>query len=140
MIVGQFTSPDAAQYISHGNAGMIRVVVGLQIAPALRIGAKEDAQAQGRVYGDTAQAFDNFIDSPGWYTNGFGKCVQGDRHGFEPAFQHVPWLHAQELQLSRGIQLLQLSLRHGFKVGNPRCAPAVNCYPFHGGHHERSTG
>jgi hypothetical protein len=29
MIVSQFTSHDAAQYISHGNAGMLRVVVGL---------------------------------------------------------------------------------------------------------------
>ena len=44
---------------------MLRVVVGLQIAPALGIGAKEDAQAQGLVRGDTAPAFDNFIDAPG---------------------------------------------------------------------------
>ena len=79
--VSQFTPHDAAQHISHSDAGMFRVVVGLQIAPALRIGAKEYAQAQGRVYGDTAQAFDNFMDSPGWYDDGFGKCVLADRHG-----------------------------------------------------------
>jgi hypothetical protein len=48
MIVSQFTPHDATQYISHGHTGSFRVVVGLQIAPALRIGAKEDAQAQGR--------------------------------------------------------------------------------------------
>ena len=46
--VRQFTPHDAAQYISHGNAGMFRVVVGLQIDPALRIGAKEDAQTRDR--------------------------------------------------------------------------------------------
>ena len=37
----QFTPHDAAQYASHGNARMFRV------------------------HGDTAQAFGNFIDSPG---------------------------------------------------------------------------
>ncbi len=31
---------------------MFRVVVGLQIAPALRIGAEEDAQVQGRAWVD----------------------------------------------------------------------------------------
>ena len=38
--VSQFTQHDAAHYASHSNAGMFRVVVGLKIAPALRIGAK----------------------------------------------------------------------------------------------------
>jgi hypothetical protein len=38
-------------------AGMFCVVMGLQIDPALRIGAKERVQAQGRVQGDAAQAF-----------------------------------------------------------------------------------
>ena len=42
---GQFTRHDAAQYASHGNAGVFRVVMCLQIDPALRIGAKEHAQA-----------------------------------------------------------------------------------------------
>jgi hypothetical protein len=46
MIVSQFMPHDAAQYISHSHTGSFRVVVGLQIAPVLRIGAKEDAQAQ----------------------------------------------------------------------------------------------
>jgi hypothetical protein len=46
--VSQFTPHDAAQHISHSDAGMFRVVVGLQTAPALRIGAKEDALAQDR--------------------------------------------------------------------------------------------
>ena len=50
---------------SHGHACLFRVVVGLQIDPALRIGAKENAQTQCRVYSDTAQAFDNFMDAPG---------------------------------------------------------------------------
>lgn len=48
MIVSQFMPHDAAPYISHSHTGSFRVVVGLQINPALRIGAKEDAQAQGR--------------------------------------------------------------------------------------------
>ena len=40
-----FTRHDAAQNASHGNAGVFRVVMCLQIDPALRIGAKEHAQA-----------------------------------------------------------------------------------------------
>ena len=44
--VSQFTPHDPTQHISHGHSGMFCVVVGLQIAPVLRIGAKEDAQAQ----------------------------------------------------------------------------------------------
>lgn len=83
----QLTRHDASQYDSHGNAGVFRVVMGLQIDPALRIGAKEHAQAQGSVHSDAAQAFDNFIDAPGWHVNGFGKRVLADRHGFEPVFQ-----------------------------------------------------
>ena len=50
--VRQFMPHDAAQHISHRDAGMFRVVVGLQIDPALCIGAKEDAQAQGRAWVD----------------------------------------------------------------------------------------
>jgi len=46
--ISQFTPHDPTQHISQGHAGTPRVVVGLQIAPALRIGAKEDAQAQDR--------------------------------------------------------------------------------------------
>jgi hypothetical protein len=83
----KFTRHDATQYTSHGNAGIFRVVVGLQIDPTLRIGAKEHAQAQGRVHGDAAQSFDNFIDAPGRHVNGFGKRVLADPHGFEPVFQ-----------------------------------------------------
>ena len=41
----QFTRQYAAQYGGHGNAGIFRVVMGLQIDPALCIGAKEHAQA-----------------------------------------------------------------------------------------------
>ena len=41
----QFTWQYAAQYGGHGNAGIFRVVMGLQIDPALCIGAKEHAQA-----------------------------------------------------------------------------------------------
>ena len=81
------TRHDATQYASHGNACLFCVVMGLQIDPALRIGAKEHAQAQGRVHGDAAQPFHNFIDAPGWHVNGFGKRVLADPHGFEPVFQ-----------------------------------------------------
>ena len=77
---------DASQYASHGNAGLFGVVMGLLIGRALRINAKEHAQAQGSVHGDAAQAFDNFIDAPGWDFNGFGQRLLADRHGFEPVF------------------------------------------------------
>ena len=89
-----FTRHDAAQYASHGNACLFRVVMGLQIDPALRISAKEHAQAQGRVHGDATQTFDNFIDAPGWHVNGFGKRVLADPHGFEPVFQQYrAWVY-----------------------------------------------
>jgi phosphoglucosamine mutase len=41
----------------------------------------EHAQAQGRVHGNAAQAFDNFIDAPGWHVNGFEPVFQQDRAG-----------------------------------------------------------
>jgi hypothetical protein len=50
----------------------------LQIDPALRIGAKENAQTQCRVYSDTAQAFDNFMDAPG--------CVRETSRGVSDPF------------------------------------------------------
>lgn len=55
---------------SHGHAGIFCVVVGLQIDPALRIGAKEDAQAQVRARvneenfaGHAVSLFDNTYHS-----------------------------------------------------------------------------
>ena len=73
---------DAAQYVCHIGARLLGVVMGLQVNPALRIGAEVRTQAQGSIHSDAAQTFNNFMDAPGWHDAGFGKRVLADCQGF----------------------------------------------------------
>jgi hypothetical protein len=55
--------------------------MGLKADLALRIGAKEGAQAQRGVHADSAQAFDDLIDAPGWHVNRLSQQFQPAGHG-----------------------------------------------------------
>ena len=78
---------DFFQHVCHGFSGVFSVKVRLQVDPALRVRAEVRAQAQGCIYGDAAQAFDDFVDAARWHINGFGQGVLADAHGLEPVFQ-----------------------------------------------------
>jgi hypothetical protein len=63
--LNQFPPNNPCQHACHGNTRQFRVVVGLQIGPALRVRAKKYAQAQGSVHGNAAHALHDYIDAPG---------------------------------------------------------------------------
>jgi hypothetical protein len=68
-------------HFGHQFTRIFSVVTGLQADPALRIGAKEGAQAQRGVQADSVQAFDDLIDAPGWHVNRLIKQFQPAGHG-----------------------------------------------------------
>lgn len=72
---------------THGLAGHLGVVVGLEIDPAVGIGSKECRQAQGRINRNAALAMDDFIDTAGRNANRLRQCVLADVQRPEPLFQ-----------------------------------------------------
>lgn len=60
--------------------GGAKVVLRLQIDPALRVGVEERGQAQGGVCRDGSLAMHDFIDPARRHADGLGQCVLADAH------------------------------------------------------------
>ena len=64
--------------------GQLRVVMGLQVHPALRIGPEERRQAHRRVGRDRALSLDDLVDAPRRHTDGLGQRILAQPHRREP--------------------------------------------------------
>ena len=84
--------------LGYSDLGYLQFILGLEVHPALGIGAEKPGETQGGIGGDGPLAGADFVDAALGNADGLGQPVTGDPHRLEEVFEeYFTGVHGREV-------------------------------------------